>query len=71
MLVMAKQTKPAKKTPPKKRGPVLFITMDDQTDAELQAFITAQRVGPDRSSVGLVALREFLVREGFRKPDAK
>jgi len=71
MPVMAERKKPAKKTSPKKRGPVLFVTMDEQTDAELQAYIAAQDVGPDRSAVGLKALREFLVSRGFRKPDGK
>ncbi len=69
MLVMAPPKKPAKK-PAKKRGPVLFITMDEGTDAELHAYLAAQDVAPDRSAVGLKALREFLVSRGF-KPDAK
>lgn len=54
----------------KDRGPVLYLRLDDETEASLQAFIAAQRVEPDRTAVGLKALREFLSREGYwpRKP---
>lgn len=72
MLVMANPKKPAKQPPPskpaKQRGPVVFITLDDETDAQLQAFIAAQDVEPSSAAVGLKALREFLVSRGFRKP---
>jgi predicted transcriptional regulator len=70
MVGMARSPKPPK--PPKKsRGPVLFIRLDDRTEAELVAFMRAQRVEPDRSAVGLKALHEFLEREGFRKADPR
>ncbi len=64
MQVMAKEPK---KPVAKPRGPVLFVRLDDQTESELVAFIRAQRVEPDRSAVGMKALHEFLVKEGFRK----
>jgi hypothetical protein len=75
MLVMPPPKKQAKTPPPakpaKKRGPVIFMTLDDATDSQLQAFLAAQRVEPSAAAVALVALREFLAREGFRRPDAK
>jgi len=55
----------------KSRGPTVMIRPDPQTEAELVAYINAQDVAPDRSAVGLKALREFLVSRGFRKPDGK
>jgi hypothetical protein len=73
MVGMARSPKPPKppKPPKKSRGPVLFIRLDDRTEAELVAFMRAHRVEPDRSAVGLKALHEFLEREGFRKADPR
>ena len=54
-----------------KRRNVVFITIDDATEAALQEFIEAQRIKPDRASVGLAAMIELLEREGFLpRPDA-
>lgn len=75
MFVMAerKQTikkpddpQPAKTS--KRRGPVLFISLDANTEASLVAFISSQVVEPDRSAVGLKALREFLAKQGYWPP---
>jgi len=80
MLVMAKRKQPAEPIPPpepetpkasKKPRDAVFISLDDETKAQLQRFIASQRVGPTAAAVALAALREFLVREGFRKPDGK
>ena len=72
MVGMAKNPPKSGKSKGKPRGPVLFIRVDEATEAQLVAFMKAQRVEPDRSAVGLTALREFLEREGFRpKPDAR
>lgn len=64
--------KPRKSEPPKPvskpRGPVLFIRLDGDTEAALVAFIAAQDVEPDRSAVGLKALRGFLRERGFYPP---
>jgi hypothetical protein len=73
MAVMAKKKSDPPKPPAKPAGrkrPVLFVTLDDATERQLVAFIGRQRVPPDRSSVGLAALREFLQREGFWPPPA-
>lgn len=58
---------------PKPRGPSVMIRPGPRIEAALRAFIADQRVKPDRASVGLLALEEFLEREGYldRKPDAK
>ena len=54
--------------PKKGRGPVVFLTLDDLTEASLQAFIEAQTVPPDRAPVCLTALRRFLTEQGFYPP---
>lgn len=59
--------KPAKKP----RGPVVFISLDDDTEAALQSFIAAQPVSPDRAAVGLTALRRFLSEHGHFPPKPK
>lgn len=67
MNVMSKQ----KPKPAKDRGPVLYIRLDDPTEAALQAFIKAQTVEPDRTAVGLKSLHEFLTKHGFWPPAPK
>jgi hypothetical protein len=66
----ATMAKPPKKPEPLKatRGPSVMIRPDPKTEAQLQAFIAAQRVKPDRAAVVMLALQELLVREGFRDP---
>ena len=66
--------------PPKKKKPslvgrkpknpgMLMLRMDEATVAALDAYLTAQKVPPERTAVALVALRQFLTAEGF--PPAK
>ena len=67
MVRMAKKpTKPADEAGKRKRNAV-FVTLDEATEARLQRFIDAQRVKPDRASVVLTALLEFLDREDAAK----
>lgn len=67
----------SKQKPPKKagatgdRGPVLYLRLSAEHEAALQRFITAQRIKPDRTAVGLTALEELLQREGFWPPPPK
>jgi hypothetical protein len=65
--------RPKKKTSAEKvfkepAGAVLFVRLDDATRAAIQAFIRAQTVPPDRSSVARQALHEFLRAQGFWPP---
>lgn len=60
-MVMSKQKKSAEK--PKRN--VVFVTLDDETEAAFQKFIGDQRIPPERSAVGLTAIVEFLKREGY------
>ena len=62
MVAMSKQKKPDAE---KRKRAVVFISLDDPTEAALQKFLAAQRIPPDRSAVGFAALIEFLKREGF------
>lgn len=72
MVGMAKETrKSVPSKPAKKRGPVLFITLDDETEAGLVAYIASHEVPPDRSAVGLVALRQFLTERKYLKPSSR
>lgn len=60
--------KPAKDKPAKGRGPVVFMTLDSDTDAALESFIANQTIPPDRAPVALKALREFLSKHGYFPP---
>lgn len=66
-----KPRKTAASKPAKKRGPVLFMTLDAETEAALVAYIAAQEVEPDRSAVGIKALRLFLSERKYLKPDPR
>lgn len=59
---------PKSQKPPKRKRDVLFISLDSETEACLVAFIASQVVEPDRSAVGLKALREFLGKQGYWPP---
>ena len=65
MVVMSKQKKTDQKTTPKDRGPVLYLRLTPDHEAAMSAFISAQRIKPDRTAVGLTALEELLSKEGF------
>ena len=64
MLAMTTPKKPAagKKAEKRKRN-VIFVTLDEDTEALLQKFLDGQRVPPDRSAVAYTALVEWLKRE--------
>jgi len=55
----------SKPKPSKDRGPVLYLRLSDDDEAALTGYIAAQEVPPDRTAVGLTALRQFLGRHGF------
>jgi len=47
---------------------VLYMQLPPELDDALVRFITAQRIKPDRTAVGLTALEELLTKEGFWPP---
>jgi len=55
-------SKPPKKKP-KEPAPSLYLRLDEATYAALMSYINAQKAPPEKTTVGLVALREFLQRE--------
>lgn len=55
---------------PRRRRPVLQITMPEDVEAGLTAYIAAQDAPPDRTAVGLAALKAFLSARGFWPPPA-
>ncbi len=62
--VMSKQKKqPA--TDAKKPNPILYLRLDDDTEAALQAFLARQEVKPDRTAVGMTALHQFLAKHNL------
>ncbi len=67
---------PPKKKPgrvgrkPKNPG-MLMLRLDADTVAALEAYIVAQEVPPERTAVGLTALRRFLSDKGFLKAHPK
>lgn len=63
MATMSKQKKPAAAKGDKRKRNVIFVTLDDDTEALLKRFIEKQRVPPDRAAVAFTALVEFLKRE--------
>jgi hypothetical protein len=70
MMVMSKQrpkvpAAAAAESADKRKRNVIFVTLDDATEAALQQFIKSQRIAPERSAIGFAALVEFLTREGF------
>jgi hypothetical protein len=64
MVTMAKSTKRGAKSEKPKRN-VVFVTLDEATEAALQRFLAAQRIPPERSAVGFAAIVEFLSKEGY------
>ncbi len=60
--------KPAPKSAKKPRGPILHMRVPVEVEAALLAYIAAQDAPPDRTAVGLAALRAFLAVRGFLKP---
>lgn len=50
---------------------VLFIRLDAQTEAALQAFMAAQPFKPQRQEIGIKALYQLLERHGFWPPKKK
>jgi hypothetical protein len=65
----ATMPRPKKKpAPEKKPQPVLFLRLDAATEAALVGYINSQEAPPDRTAVGLAALRQFLTRHGFWPP---
>ncbi len=68
MTAMAKEKpKPVESKPePKRKRNVVFVSLDDETNARLQRFLDKQRIAPDRAAVAFAALIEFLDREEKR-----
>jgi hypothetical protein len=52
----------------KGKPPVLYLRITPDDEAALQAYIDAQDTPPDRTAVGLRALRQFLESRGYRHP---
>jgi hypothetical protein len=69
LAVMSERKKPSPKS--KGRGPVVFLTLDPDTETGLTSFIAAQDVAPDRAAVALKALREFLRSRGHYPPPGR
>lgn len=67
---MSKRKKPgpAPSGTAKERGPILYLRLDDALEAAIQKFIKAQVVPPDRTAVGIIALQQFLERQGLWPP---
>lgn len=64
MTTMAKSPKR-----PKPEGvPSLYLRLDPQTFEALMNYINAQETPPEKNTVGLVALRQFLARHGHYPP---
>ena len=69
MVGMGKQKPEADK---KRNRNVIFVTLDESTEAALRKFLADQRIPPDRSAVAFTAIVEFLTREGYKpEPDDK
>lgn len=64
MFVMAKA--PKKKL--KDTAPVVYLRLDDGTYRALLSYIGSQETPPDKTTVGLVALRQFLTKHGHYPP---
>jgi hypothetical protein len=69
MAVMAKKSDKTEtsETPDHKRNAV-SVRLPDDLAAGLKAYLKSHRVPPTSTAVFLVALREFLERAGFVKP---
>jgi len=65
MSVMAKSSK---KKPPADSAPSLYLRLDPQTFEALMNYISAQETPPEKNTVGLVALRQFLAKHGHYPP---
>ncbi len=66
-MAMAKEKpKPVESAEPKRKRNVVFVSLDDETNARLQRFLDKQRIAPDRAAVAFAALIEFLDREEKR-----
>jgi hypothetical protein len=68
MLAMSKH-KPQDAKPAK--PPILYLRLLPSDEAALQDYIHAQDTPPDRTAVGLRALRAFLRERGYLKDPAK
>lgn len=69
MALMSKAKKPAApKETAKPTPPVLYLRLTAADEAALQAYIEAQDTPPDRTAVGLRAVRSFLTERGFLTP---
>jgi hypothetical protein len=66
MLIMSKRAKRTTTSDKSKdRGPVLYLRLTPEHEEAIQRFIAAQRIRPDRTTVGITAIEELLAREGF------
>lgn len=67
-VVMSKKKpgRPKSATPPKEK--ILAMRVPDDLYAVLEAYRAAQKFPPDRTTVGLRALEQFLRAEGFAVP---
>lgn len=61
--VMSKQKKPAKAAPT--RSPVITIRLGHGREKRLAAWMSKQRVEPEKTATIIKALDEFLDREGM------
>jgi hypothetical protein len=64
MTRMAKSKNPDQK-PPRKRARGVFVTLDPETAAALDAFLKAQPVPPTEAAVALKGLRDLLQDLGY------
>jgi hypothetical protein len=64
---MAKKPKEDVKKP-KRKGFMVAMRLDEELERAFRQFLAAQRVPPNHGDVGIVALQEFLQREGFYPP---
>lgn len=71
MGVMAPKRKPGRVGRKPKNPGMLLLRLDDETTAALAAYINSFEVKPERTAVGLAALRQFLAERGhLPKPKA-
>ena len=63
--IMSKQKKPAQAAPTPPRSPVITLRLGHGREARLTAWMTKQRVEPEKTATLIKALDEFLDREGM------
>lgn len=64
MAVMSKAKKPAKAAPDDDEPKPIYLRVDRRTHRALALFISRQPAAPERTTVTLAALHEFLAKHG-------